>query len=260
LQKDSLDEAEIKTDLEKKEMADIPRFRVMVLCAAVAFCLCSCAGVGTENAQKASAHYQMGLSLLNDNNIQPAFVQFQKALELNPHDKEVLNVIGVIYLLNLEDYQKAIDYFQRALRVDPQYAEASNNLGFAYEKIGKYEDAIESYKKAASNPLYRSAEKAFNNLGRAYYRDKRFQESISAFKNALRRYPEFCSPYFGLALSYNALDRYEDAFNALKKAIECDPAYKGDMEKARRDMMERKLIAKGEDEKDIEDFLEIMKY
>ena len=255
-----MDETEIITDLEKKEMADIPRFRVMVLCAAVAFCLCSCAGVGTENARKASAHYQMGLSLLNDNNIQPAFVQFQKALELNPHDKEVLNVIGVIYLLNLEDYQKAIDYFQRALRVDPQYAEASNNLGFAYEKIGKYEDAIESYKKAASNPLYRNAEKAFNNLGRAYYRDKRFQESISAFKNALRRYPDFCSPYYGLALSFNALGRYEDAFNALKKAIECDPAYKGDMEKARRDMMERRLIAKEEDEKDIEDFLEIMKY
>ena len=234
---------------------------VLFWCAAVSFSLCSCAGLGTdEKIQKASAHYQMGLSLLNDNNIQPAFVEFQKALELNPNDKEVLNIIGVIYLLNLEDYPKAIEYFQRALRIDPQYAEVSNNLGVGYEKIGKYEEAIDSYRKAASNPLYRSAEKAFNNLGWAYYRVKRFQESVDAFKNALRRYPEFSLPYYGLALSFNAMGRYEAAFSTLKKAIEYDPAYKGDMEKAKRVMMEKKLIAKEEEERDIEDFLEIMNY
>ncbi len=41
-----------------------------------------------KDAQKATAHYQLGVSYLNDNNIQPAFVEFQKALELNPDDKK----------------------------------------------------------------------------------------------------------------------------------------------------------------------------
>ncbi len=234
---------------------------VLLWCTAVTFSLCSCAGLGTdEKIRKASAHYQMGLSLLNNNNIQPAFVEFQKALEFNPDDKEVLNIIGVIYLLNLEDYPKAIEYFQRALRVDPQYAEASNNLGVGYEKIGRYEEAIQYYGKAASNPLYRNAEKALNNLGWAYYRAKRYQESVDAFKNSLRRYPEFSLPYYGLALCFNAMGKYEGAFGALKKAIEYDPAYKGDMEKARRVMEEKRMIAREEEERDIEDYLEIMKY
>jgi type IV pilus assembly protein PilF len=236
-------------------------FSVLFWCAAVSFLLCSCAGSGTdERIRKASAHYQLGLSLMNDNNIQPAFVEFQKALELNPNDKEALNVIGVIYLLNLEDYPKAIEYFQRALRTDPKYAEASNNLGIGYEKIGRYEEAIESYRKAASNPLYRNAEKALNNLGWAYYRVKRYQESVDAFKNALRRYPEFSLPYYGLALCFNAMGRYEGAFGALKKAIEYDPAYKGNMEKAKRVMAEKKMIAKEDEERDLEDYLEIMNY
>lgn len=221
----------------------------------------ACAGVGTEDKfQKATAHYQLGMSYLNDNNIQPAFVEFQKALELNPDDKEVLNIIGVIYLLKLEDYPKAIDHFQRALRIDKNFSEASNNLGFAYEKTDRFNEAIESYKTALSNPLYLGAEKAFNNLGRAYYRAKNFNEAADAHKEAAKRHSDFHLPYYGLALCYNAMGRYGDAAIALKKAIELDPAYKGDKEKVIKEMRERKLIVKGVDEKDIEDWLEIMNY
>ena len=78
----------IRTRIEpgpaKHDMTDIPCFRILVWCVAVASCLYSCASVSTESVQKASAHYQMGLSLLNDNNIQPAFVEFQKALNSIP--------------------------------------------------------------------------------------------------------------------------------------------------------------------------------
>jgi len=229
---------------------------VMTLLVAV-----SCATVSTdERLQKAAAHYQLGVSYLNDNNIQPAFVEFQKALELNPDDKEVHNAIGVIYLLKLEDYPKAIEHFQRALAIDRNFSEASNNLGFAYEKTGRFVDAIKSYKTALSNPLYRNAEKAFNNLGRAYYRVKRYSDAIDAYKEALKRYSDFHLPYYGLALCYNATGRYGDAAAALKKAIELDPSYRGDREKAISGMRERRLLARGDDEKDLEDLLEIMNY
>lgn len=221
----------------------------------------ACATTSNEdNVQKAEAHYQLGISYLNDNNIQPAFVELQKSLELNPNNKEVLNAIGIIYLLKLEDYPKAIEHFRRALKVDKNFSEALNNLGIAYEKTGKYSEAIESFRAALLNPLYRSAEKAFSNLGRAYYRAKRFDDAIEAYKEALRRFSDFHLPYYGLALCYNARGRYGDAATALKKAIEVDPAYKGDKEKAVREMQERKMLASAEDEKDIEDWLEIMNY
>ncbi len=213
-----------------------------------------------EKAQKASAHRQLGLSYLNDNNIQPAFVEFQKALELNPMDKEVLNGIGVIYLMKLEDYPRAIEYFQRALKVDKSFSEASNNLGGAYEKLGKYDDAVSSYKAAIANPLYRNTDRAFNNLGRAYYRIKRYDESMDAYREAAKRNSDFHQPYYGLALCYNALGRYGDAATALKKAVDMDPSYRGNREKAMSDMREKKLLLRGDDEKDMEDLLEIMNY
>jgi len=221
----------------------------------------ACATMSSEDkVQKATAHYQLGVSYLNDNNISPAFVEFQKALELNPNDKEVLNGIGVIYLLKLEDFPKAIDYFERALRVDKNFSEASNNLGFAYEKLGKFNEAVAAYKAALSNPFYRNAEKAFNNMGRVYYRMKRYDEAMDAYREAVRRHSDFHLPYYGLALCYNTLGRYGDAATALKKALDMDPPYRGNREKALNDMREKKLLLKGDEEKDMEDLLEIMNY
>ena len=215
---------------------------------------------GEQRRERSTAHYQLGVSYLNENNIQPAFVEFQKALEYNPDNKEALNTVGLIYLLKLEDYPKAVDFFQKAIKQDESYAEAWNNLGSAYEKLGKFSNAVEAYKTALKNPFYRSAEKAFYNLGRAYYRMGKFNDAADAYTEAIRRYSDFYPPYYGLALTYNALRRYGDAAAALKKAIELDPNYKGDKEKALRDLNEKRLLVKGDEMKDLDDLIEIMNY
>ena len=220
----------------------------------------SCATASIENIQKATAHYKLGVSYINENNVQPAFIEFQKAYDLNPEDKEVLNAIGIIYLLKYEDFQKAIEFFQRAISVDPDFSEAHNNLGFAYEKSRKFNEAIASYNKALSNLIYRSPEKAYYNLGRVYYRIGKYDDAINAHKEALKRMTDFYPSYYGLALCYNAKGRYGDASLAITKAIEIDPLYKGSKSKAMSDLSQKKLNARGEDEKDIADWLEILKY
>lgn len=221
---------------------------------------CSCATVSIENMQKATAHYKRGLAYLTENNIQPAFIEFQKAYELNPEDKEVLNAIGIIYLLNFEDFQKAIDFFKKAVKVDRDFSDAHNNLGFAYEKAGRFNEAIDSYKQALSNLLYRTPEKAYHSLGRIYYRLGWYDEAIVAYKEAVKRMPDLYLAYYGLALSYNAKGRYGDASAAITKAIEIDPLYKGDMAKALEDFKQKKHKVKGDEEKDLTDYLEILKY
>jgi len=220
----------------------------------------SCAGITEKDTKNSQYHYQLGISYLNDNNIQPAFTELQKALELNPGDKEIHNALGVIYLTNLEDYAKAIEHFQKALAIDKNYSEAATNLGNAYANMKKFEQAMESYKIALSNPQYKNAAMAFNNLGMVYYRVSKLDEALSAFKEALKRYSDFHAPYYGLALCYNAKEQYGDAALAMKRAIELDPLYKGDMEKAIVDLRNQKLRAKDEQEHDIADYLEIIQY
>lgn len=223
--------------------------------------LTSCATVvSKEDTRNSNAHYQIGLSYYNENNVQMAYIEFQKALEIDPYNKEALNAIGTIHLLRFKDFQKAIDFFQKAIKVDPKFSEAHNNLGFAYEKTGMFNDAIEFYKKALSNTMYQSPEKAYNNLGRVYYRLGRYDEAIDAYKGAIRRVNDFYPSYYGLALCYNAKGQYGDAASAIERAVELDPAYKGDRDKATEDFKNKKLTAKGEEEKDIGDYIEILRY
>lgn len=223
--------------------------------------LTACASTkSTDNVQKATAHYKIGLSYYNENKFQQAYIEFQKALEINPKDKEVLNALGIVQLLQFEDFEKAIEYFKRALKADKNFSEASNNLGVAYEKTGEIEDAISSYKKAIANPMYRNPEKAYNNLGRIYYRAGQYDKSIDSFTSALRRVNDFYPSYYGLALCYNAKGHYGDAASALTRAIELDPLYKGDREKALTDFENRRLIAKGPEVNDFMDFIEILRY
>ncbi len=220
----------------------------------------SCATASIENMQKATAHYKLGVSYYGENNIQKAFVEFRKAFELNPEDKDVLNMTGIIYLLHYDDFPEAIDFFQKAVSVDPDFSEAHNNLGFAYEKSRKFNEAIDSYKKALSNLLYMTPEKAYNSLGRVYYRLGKYDEAIDEYKKALKRMADFYPSYYGLALCYNEKGRYGDASLAITKAIELDPLYKGSKSKAVNDLSQRKLNARGEEEKDIANYLEILKY
>lgn len=223
--------------------------------------LAACATTTLSNkVQKASAHYKIGLSYYNENKIQKAYIEFQKALELNPKDKEAINAIGILHLLQFEDYNKAIEYFKEALKIDPDFSEALNNIGVAYEKTGKIDDAIESYKKAIANPMYQNPEKAFYNLGKLYYRQGQYDSAIDAFKGALRRVNNYYLSFYGLALCYNAKGYYGDASTALERAIELDPVYKGDRDKALKDFEDKKLLARGDDVRDILDYIEILQY
>ncbi len=221
----------------------------------------SCATMDNEDSvQQATAHFKIGVGHLSENKIQLAFVEFQRAYELNPNDKEVLNGIGIIYLLYFDETQKAVDFFQRAVRVDPLYSEAYNNLGAAQEKMGNYDAAIASYQKATSNLLYKTPEKAYVNKGRAYYRQGKFNEAVTAYKEAIKRAPNMDLPYLGLALCYNAMKRYGDASRSMTYAINLTPRYKGDPKLAAEDFHARRIVASGPELKDLEDYLEILKY
>ncbi len=234
--------------------------RLVLVLFLIGISSCATTPPKADNTQKAKAHYELGISYVNDDNIQPAFVEFQKALELNPDYKEAHNAIGVVYLNKLEDYPNAIKHFKEALRIDPGFSEASTNLGTAYADLGRYKEAVEAYKTALLNPQYRNPALALHNLGMVYYKLSRYDDAINAFKEALRRFSDLYQPYYGLALCYNAKGRYSDASAAITNAIRLDPLYKGDKAKAKEDLKNRRLTAKGDQEKDISDFLDILNY
>jgi len=213
----------------------------------------------TASVKEADSHSEMGSAYLSEGNLQSAFVEFQKTLQLNPDNKDALVNLGYIHL-RFEEFEKAKGLFLRAVSIDPQFSDAYTYLGITYIKMRRWEEAIGPLKKALSNVLYKSPGKAFYYLGMAYYRMGQFDNAIDAFKDSIKRSPSTPEAYFGLSLAYNKTGRYGDAAAIIERAIEIDPAFNNDKAKFITDMKQSLLTSKGEDETDARDYLEIMKY
>ncbi|UCE78704.1 MAG: tetratricopeptide repeat protein [Nitrospiraceae bacterium] len=221
---------------------------------------CTAPEVKNYETPESSAFYDLGVAYLNENKIQKAFVEFQKAYSINPSDKRILNAIGIIYLLHFDDTPKAISFFEKAVNLDTTYSEAYNNLGFAHESLGNFETAISYYEKAVANLMYATPEKAYINLANVHYRLGKYDLAIAAIREALKRAPTLSIAYMKLALCYNALGRYGDASTALSSAIVLDPLYQGDVNRAIEELTDMEMRASGYEQQDIRDYLEILKY
>ncbi|HEB74759.1 MAG TPA: tetratricopeptide repeat protein [Nitrospirae bacterium] len=224
------------------------------------FLTVSCATLGQDRLNQADAHFKLAISHMNRGQMQAAFVELQKSIELDPRNKRAHNALGLVYRY-FEEMDKAEDAFKTAIRIDPRYSEAYNNLGVVYMYTRQWEKAIQAFEKALENPLYRKPETAFTNLGKIYYRMGDFDRAVRAYKKAIKRAPDYEVPYYGLALCYNAMARYGDASEALTEAVELDPAFRGDREKAEAKLTEQKLRATDPyEEEDYANLIEILHY
>jgi len=177
-----------------------------------------------ENVKKAEAHYKLGVSHLVKGQLHEAFIEFQKAIQLNPKDKNSLNALGLIST-EFKKYEESIDYYTRAISIDPNYPEAMNNLGVTYVRMNKWDEAIKYFKMALKNPLYATPERAYSNMGYAFYKKGDYLNAINTLKEAIVRYPEFPRPIYVLGLVYMKLGKADVAIDNFKKAVALDSKY-----------------------------------
>ncbi len=215
--------------------------------------IAGCAGP----SKQAVMHYDMGLSYIKDNQFQPAYIEFQKALEYDKSNKDIYNALGFVYL-KFDDLQNAKNSFQKAVSLDKNYSDAYNNLCTVEIKMKLYDQGIADCKKALLNPLYETPQKAFYNIALANYREQKYDDAVNEFKSALLRAPDFYPAYYGLALAYKESGDYGSASDALGKAVKLDPAFKGDMKKAEDEIGRKASVPVEEDQ--TRNLLEIFRY
>jgi len=190
------------------------------LCAALfALVFSSCASVPTtENINQSEAHSKMGFSYFNNGQLSEAFAEFQKAVMLNPDNKEALFQLGYLSTL-FKKYDEAISYYKRAISAAPDYSEAMNNIGVIYLAMENWDEAVRYFSDALKNPLYRSPEKAYSNMGYAYYRKGEYSMAEKLQKDALIRNPLSPVAIYRLGLVYVKRGDDQSAIEEFKKAI-----------------------------------------
>ena len=184
-----------------------PRLRLYrtgfgVLCALVVMFLFSCAGAPpNRNISKSDTHYKLGLSHTSKGELNDAYVEFQKAITLNPEHKEALDSLGYVSA-RFQKYDEAESYYKRAIAIDPNYSETMNNLGVLYLETEKWDDAIMYFEMALNNPVYRTPARAYSNLGYAYIQKEDYESAQDAIDVALTRSPEYPFAIYAQGLIY----------------------------------------------------------
>lgn len=145
----------------------------LTLALIILFATVSCAGMNDrkkENEREGEIHLQIGLDYLtNKGNTEMAFFELNKASRLIPRNPEVHFALGTIHLLR-DETELAIQEFRRTVELDRHHADAYNNLGFAYLKLQRWDEAIESCSKALEQVNYDTPERAMTIMGWAYYK------------------------------------------------------------------------------------------
>lgn len=194
--------------------------RAAVWCVASAILLAGCANKG--DARRGEAHYKLGYSFLIDQQLQPAFVEFQKAVELNPNDRDTRYALGHIYFLQ-ENFAEAEREFKRVVKIDPKYAEGWNYLGKVYDEVGRTDLALQHFDRALTFPQYQTPDLAHYNKGRVYLKKGQTDEALKAFAAARRVNPAHALAAYEAGRLYLAQGAAQEAVEAFRVTVKFLP-------------------------------------
>lgn len=113
---------------------------------------------------------------------------FQKSLELNPDQPQVLNYLGYSWVDQGINLDQGLEMIKKAVELRPKDGYIVDSLGWAYFRLGRFEDAVKELERAIE---LRPEDPTINDhLGDAYWKVGRQLEARFQWRHALDLKPE----------------------------------------------------------------------
>ncbi len=142
---------------------------------------------------------------------------YEDATTLSPHNAELFNQWGLVYLVTGQ-YDEAIAKYEVSLELDPVFPETYLLLADAETMSGKTEAAAEAYQKALElNPRQ---VKPHIQLCALFGQEGRLEEAARHCQQALELSPNEYQAHRNLAIIYRDMGRIEDALTEARIARE----------------------------------------
>jgi Tfp pilus assembly protein PilF len=170
---------------------------------------------------QAIAHWQWGLLLEEDGDLDDARKEMEIAVEKEPRFVLAMNSLASIFLKK-HDPAAADQMYQRLLAIEPRFALARYNYAVELEAEGKFDEAIAEYQQAIRDKPDEAD--ALYNLGNLLLTKKQRPDLAAVlYAEAISVDPDRADFHamFALAL-YNAGD-YPDARQQCQAALKIDP-------------------------------------
>lgn len=214
----------------------------------------ACETIIKENPDDAGAHSLLGISHLQQNQIDKAYKHLTRSLKIFPADKDTLVALGQVHLrrdnareaencfdqaagFTKDDVEimrlsaisimrqgrlsEAIALLDRLLSLSPMDADAFNKRGFARQQAGDLTGAIANFSRAIL--LQKKFVEAWNNRGNALRLQGRYEQALADFDKAISLRPDYAIAHAGKATTLLAMNRLDEAKQSAEKSIALAP-------------------------------------
>jgi tetratricopeptide (TPR) repeat protein len=155
---------------------------------------------------------------------------FSCILEFLPATK-LINYCAVLILIFFslgvmvrnQDWKDEVTLWSDAKMKSPNLVRPYNNVGEAYDKLGKYDEAIVEFEGALKlNPNYFFG---LNNLGNIYGKQRKLPEAIEYIKRALKQKPDYSPAHYNLARAFHLTGKRQEAAESYRESIKSNPFF-----------------------------------
>ncbi len=167
-----------------------------------------------------AAQLQQALALHQQGRLSEAEAAYQTVLRQQPGHFDALHFLGVIALQNGQTL-RAIDLITQALAQDRSNAFAYSNLASAYQKLGRYPEAIVRFERALA--LRPDFVEALSNLGNTLRDVGRREEALASYNRALALKPDRPDVLANRGNVLRELRRFDEALGDFDRGLALDP-------------------------------------
>ncbi len=145
---------------------------------------------------------------------------YEKALEQEPQNGEVLYLLGIVCMA-AQQIDRAIALLERCLKIKPAFAIAYNSLGNAFQSRKEFDRAIVAYRRAleCEPPCL----EAYCNLGAVLKTQNKISEAVAVYREALAIKPDYVEALCNLGAALKAQNKIDAAIAAYQRALEIKP-------------------------------------
>ena len=172
-----------------------------------------------ERFLDAYSFLRAGMANERTSNYPGAVRLYQRGLEIEPDNVELLNAMGFA-LFQQGKSQEAVAELEKAVALDPKHVKARNNLGLAAIDAGELELAEAHYRESLA---IKPDAAIYNDLGFVLERMGMSEDAEAAYRQALALDPKSSAANYNLGASLARQGRTDEAIVRFKAALEADP-------------------------------------
>jgi type IV pilus assembly protein PilF len=202
--------------------------RIFVVTCAAVLTLVACSSAHKKAQKKTDAsnyNMQLGISYLNQGDLNLAKEKLERAVAENPGDPNVHSAMAMLQD-RLGHPDQADKEYRAALGLGPRNPDVLNNYAVYLCHTGRIDEGVKTFEEAAHNALYRTPAAAFTNAGVCLRGAKRDTQAAMSFQRALQVRPDFSEAAYQLAdldFQRGELDEARETVDRFCNSFEATP-------------------------------------